>query len=449
MVPRPGDLLEQREDQRIEGQRALSVSEFNGVDAYNLLRTATEAFLLIETGVRIPTNRVGNVPGEASRLGRTIAFADLRTRLQRYLRDEQQYLNRIVDAMGGSPTDDYAGCAYVIPPGDPRRFSDRLLFRDGFRYPLMLELIWSYWLEEGMLVQSMNAISQRFQNRRGASERDPLAHLEIDPLRPLNNLLWGYIQDEYRRLTVARRAHEYDHHYGMTLYGKAVAGLRSADTRARFLEAFHNLLYHCTEFFKQADDTTVNADPFRVYNGLREVHLILAEGAHNQFGDLPWTARVEMLTQQWLLARPEMNEFLRGRAMVPYEEGWMGRVDTMKTLQGWTDSSISHFRSLAVFGEQLLLSIRYTDWIGIIEPEPAGDWALYWRPEIQNYLHAYRAVTGVDLSIADMTTQPSELRYMRPSELLRRRLQQSGAVPVASASASPHQSFRERRTTRQ
>ena len=29
---------------------------------------------------------------------------------------------------------------------------------------------------------------------RGAGDRDPLANLEIDPLRPLNNLLWGYIQ---------------------------------------------------------------------------------------------------------------------------------------------------------------------------------------------------------------------------------------------------------------
>ena len=30
-----------------------------------------------------------------------------------------------------------------------------------------------------------------------------LAHLEIDPLRPLNNLFWGYIQNEYTRLTRA------------------------------------------------------------------------------------------------------------------------------------------------------------------------------------------------------------------------------------------------------
>ena len=95
------------------------------------------------------------------------------------------------------------------------------------------------------------------------------------------------------------------------------------------------------------------------------MHLLLAEGAHNQFGDLPWTARVEMLIQQWLLARPEMRDFLQSRPMVPYKEPWMGEVDTMKTLQGWTDVTVTHFRDLAVFGEQILLSIRYGDWIDI------------------------------------------------------------------------------------
>ncbi len=37
--------------------------------------------------------------------------------------------------------------------------------------PSLIELIWSYWLEEGMLVQTMNAIARRFQNRRGSRER--------------------------------------------------------------------------------------------------------------------------------------------------------------------------------------------------------------------------------------------------------------------------------------
>ena len=273
-----------------------------------------------------------------------------------------------------------------------------------------------------MLVQTMNAICMRFQNRRGRLERDPLANLEIDALRPLNNLLWGYIQDEYNRLTVPRRAYEYDHHYGLKLVGKAVPELRSADSRSKFIEAFHNLLYRTAAFYREDADTTVIADGFALLSSLREVHLLLAEGAHNQFGDLPWTSRAEMLMIQWLLGRPEMREFLRGRAMVPYSERWMGQVDAMKKLQGWTDTSITHFRNLGVYGEQLLLSIRYGDWNEITDQDNAKTWARSWRPEIQGYIHAYMAATGVDLSedIVDFRAAPA--RYAQPSLLLEERI---------------------------
>ena len=135
--------------------------------------------------------------------------------------------------------------------------------------------------------------------------------------------------------------------------------MRPPTRRSQFLEAFHNLLQLCTMFYKQDDDTTVIADAFPVLNALKEVHLILSQGAHNQFGDLPSTARIEMLMQQWILARPEFREFLPTRIMVAYPEPWMDRVDAMKKLQGWTDTSVLHFRNLAVFGEQMLLSIRY------------------------------------------------------------------------------------------
>ena len=66
---------------------------------------------------------------------------------------------------------------------------------------------------------------------------------------------------------------------------------------------------------------------------------------------MPWTARAEMLVQQWILSRPEFREFLGGHPMAPYREPWMGRVDTMKQLQGWGDASVTRFRDLGVFGE--------------------------------------------------------------------------------------------------
>src|SRR5262249_45607744 len=154
-------------------------------------------------------------------------------------------------------------------------------------------------------------------------------------------------------------AYEYDHHYGLTLEGKAVPELRTADSRSKFLETFHNLLALAWAFHKQDDDMTVKADAHPVLNALRDNHMLLTEGAHNQFGDLPSTARIEMLMQQWLLARPEFREVLPTRIMVAYPEPWMDRVDAMKKLQNWSDTSVLHFHHLAKYGEQILLSIRY------------------------------------------------------------------------------------------
>lgn len=284
--------------------------------------------------------------------------------------------------------------------------------------PCFIELLWSYWLEEAGLVQTMNAITWRFQNRRGPGERDPLASLEIDPLRPLNNYLWGYIQDEEHRLTVVRRAYEYAHSYGLTLLGKAVPEVIPADSRPRFIESLHNLLHLCSVFYKEDDDTTVVADGFPLLNALKEVHLLLTQGAGNQYGDLPWNARLEMLMQQWLLARPEFREFLPRRVTVDYPEEWMHSVESMKTLQGWSSASVLHFRDLAKFGEQIILSIRYEAWPSLIDAQDAANWARYWRPEIQGYIYAYRAVTGVDVTERPDATAPALLLRERMRESL-------------------------------
>ncbi|HEX8659735.1 MAG TPA: hypothetical protein VF690_19485, partial [Hymenobacter sp.] len=197
--------------------------------------------------------------------------------------------------------------------------------------------------------------------------------------------------------------------------------------RSNFLRGFHSLLRAAVEFYQQANFTTVIPDGFPILNHLREVHLSLAEGAHNQYGDLPWTSRAEMLSQQWLLARPEMREFLGGRIMVPYTEPWMDRVDNMKSLQGWNTTNITHFRDLATFGEQLLLSVRYGSWNDpTIGAQNAANWAHYWRTEIQRYLHAYKAVTGVDIASdivdARITVPASEDRYLQPSQLIERQV---------------------------
>jgi len=394
----------------------------HGPYAYALLKLATQVFLTFECGVVIRDHEWGynlfDIDNERIRLNDfSVSLTDLQARLRQYLTpfDSQAvlpYLDRILQTLLLlSPQRDKEILPYCYG-----------ILQHRLTCPSLLELIWSYWHEEGMLVQTINAIAFRFQNRRSAP-RDPLGELELDPLRPLNNLLWGLIQDEHNRLTVARRAYEYDHHYGLTIIGKAVPNMATADSRSKFIEAFHNLLYRTAVFYREDSDTTVIADAFPLLNALKEVHLLLAEGAHNQFGDLPWTARAEMLSMQWLLARPEMREFLRGRYMVPYQEMWMGAVDSMKKLQGWTDTTITHFHELAVTGERILLSIRYGDWVDIENTqEQAKNWARYWKPEIQRYMHGYQAITGVDL-MADVTdTRNAAERFLQPSVLLQRRL---------------------------
>lgn len=383
----------------------------HGVDAYQLLRTATEAFLLLFCGVVIRPEDYSREEERARLGGRDLSHQQISDLLTSYLGNGiLPYLDRVTAGLR-SGRNESPFCSDRIP-------NDLLA-------PCLLELIWSYWHEEGMLVQAVNAVSLRFQNKRGPADREPLANFELHPLRPLTNLLWGYIQDEDRRLTVARRAYEYEHHYGLGLIGKAVPKLRAADRRSKFLEAFHGLLHQAALFYERDANTTIIADGFPLLNALREVHMILAEGAHNQFRDLPWTARVEMLVQQWLLARPEMREFLGGRAMVPYAEPWMGQVDSLKRLQGWPDAPVTPFHDLAVHGEQIILSVRYGDWSVVNDQDQARNWVRYWRPEIQRYLHAYQAVTGIDLAATSQDKQAGlRINATPPSVLLQQRATQ-------------------------
>jgi hypothetical protein len=384
-------------------------TNLHGIGAYKVLKTATEIFLLLECGVPADRDFPNNSPRinlleEQARLGEPVTAEDIAVRLKQYLGDPPQlpYITRVVEA--------------AFPEFERAASRPHRGLLTSINEPCLLELIWSYWHEEGMLMQTMNAIGQRFQNIRRPSERDPLLNMEIDPLRPVNNLLWGFIQDEQNRLSVARRAHEYLNEYGLPIYGRATSMHSAAETRSKFLEAFNNLLHQSSVFFKEDFQTTVIADGFPLLNALKEVHLILAQGANNQFGDLPWTARAEMLISEYVLSRPEIRDFLQGRVMVPYKEAWMPQVDIMKTLQGWSDVTVTHFRDLGVFGEQLLLSIRYGDWIDINDENSAKNWARYWRPEIQGYLHAYRAATGIDL------TNPDTVDSTIPAVLLQKRM---------------------------
>jgi len=338
-------------------------------------------------------------------------------------------------------------CSPIVDPGDvaadylkngrlpyvdaiAQRFPDALigdpcsdLNPELLTEPFPIELFWSYWEEQAGLVQTLNHILARFQNRRVTRGQDPLARFDLSPLRPLRHFLWSWAEDESSRLSVRHRAAEYRYEYGLVLVGRAVPDPGYfVEANSRFLESFHTLLHEALVFFTLDDDTTVNADAFRVYNALRDTHLVLAEGASNSFGDLPTQARIEMLVMQWLLSQPEVRDFLGGKPMVPYEEPWMDRVDTMRSLAGWAPTSVTHFHELAVRGEQLLLTIRWGNWNSTtVTADSARNWARTWRNQIQRYVHAYRAATGVDLTVAPDAQQPGHLLARRVADRNRRR----------------------------
>ena len=370
---------------------------FDG-DAYQLLKVATEFFVYAEAG---RLEELGSVDSRATSYLSDDYVAHFRRAYLKQLSGQASspgvlpYLKRIRMRLLELPVKKSVSLGLR-----PDQYG---ILRSRLTSPPLLELIWNYWIEQGMMVQTMNLVSLRFQNIRRGPGPDPLANLELDPLRPLSNILWGYLQDEINRLTVARRAYEYAHGLGLQLVGKAVPEMHPADVRSQFLPTFHDLLRLAWVFFREDDDKTVDADAFPLLNALRELHFVISEGAHNQFGDLPMRARIEMLMQQWILARPEMRDFLRGRTATPYPEVWMDRVDAMKQLQNWNDASVINYNDLATFGEQIILSVRYGDWNTTPNPAEAANWARAWRPQIQRYTHALRIVSGIDLSTADVT----------------------------------------------
>lgn len=370
-------------------------SPFVKSEEYNLIKFATEFYMLKKFGLN-EKELIGYV-GSSGKLPYYDFVIDR-------IRDDLKFDSLIGD--------------YEDRGSDVDRREVQRLFN-----PFMTELIWSYWMEQAGLVQTMNVINLRFQNIRTDVYSDRLQRFDADPLRPLSYILWGYIQDEQHRLSLPRRVNEYDHEYGLLLTGRAVNKLTPVDTRVKFLEAFHNLLNLSFVYFKESDDTTYIADAFPVLNALREVHLLLAEGNHNAYGNLTWTARQEMMMQQYILARPEMREFLGGRVMVPYPETWMDRVDSMRHIQQWGETSVLHYYELAIHGEQILLSIRYGNWSDVtLDRNNAANWAQEFRNNIYRYTHAYRVVTGVDLT--QDKVQSTSTFAIQPAYLIQQRLLQ-------------------------
>ena len=200
-----------------------------------------------------------------------------------------------------------------------------------------VELIWAYWMDECGLAQTMNLILARFQNRRIGGGRDVLSRFNANPLLPIANLLWGFAEAEEGRLTVRRRAAEYRNMYGLPMQGKAVPPASAwIDDRSQFLSAFHNLLnatYRLLQGARRQDrgrrrvPAAVEPAGAAPRPGLRRAQPV----------PCPRPAHPAGVPRDAVDPRPaRVREFLGGPTMVPQEEQWMDRVDTMKELQGWS-----------------------------------------------------------------------------------------------------------------
>jgi hypothetical protein len=251
-----------------------------------------------------------------------------------------------------------------------------------------------------MVMRTMDAISERFQNVYSSGENDGLASYEISPLRKfgVGDSLWDWINHEPTRLNPRRRIQEYQHQYGPIVLDRNVSSVRPADVRTAFPTAFMRLLSLCEVFYKEDGLTTYYPDTFQVAVALREVHQILAMGAGNAAPQLTFAARVETLMMQLMLSYSELRAFLHVREMVPYDEAWMASVDAMKDLQRWQEPSISisHHRDLAVYGERIIASIRLGDWTAGDETN-SRNWMLHYRNAIKRFAFAYRAISGAEL----------------------------------------------------
>lgn len=285
------------------------------------------------------------------------------------------------------------------------------------------DLIWSYWMEEAGLVQAMNILALRFQNRAIPGKAEFLRNFELDALRPLSHFIWEYIEAEPHRLSVVRRAYEYEHEYGLRLVGKAVDGMDPYERRHGFIGGFNMLVHLAHKLFRDEDDLQRKADAFPLLNQLQELQSLVQEGAHNQYPELVKKARTEMLMQQYIFTLSPVQEFIRSRPMVVYEEPWMGPLDAMRQAMGWDPVSVSVYHKLAEKSETLLTTIRNYDWVHENVTDAARSWAQSFRNEIQSYAHSYRTVTGIDLTEALLVPEHAS----QPSQLIRSRLEKAKA----------------------
>ncbi len=167
---------------------------FPNVDRYRLLKAATEVFMMTHCGVALGDFSRVDLDEESRRLNRPVDRDDLNAQMRDYLERVPGGEGEFLDVLPylGLIRLQLRDVAVVEDDDDDAAQVCFGILAEKLTHPLLLELIHSYWLDESRLVQTLNAVMWRFQNRASAPRgRDPLASLNVDPLRPLSSLLWG------------------------------------------------------------------------------------------------------------------------------------------------------------------------------------------------------------------------------------------------------------------
>ena len=150
---------------------------FTDTDAYRVVKAATEAFVMVNCGILAQPRPFDDARDRLYFARARPAVPDQRSRVPSSTRtiwstllggerSERQdaTLSRRHPRQAAGHRDQARAVREIAPE---QASACHGILQEKLTNPCLLELIWSYWHEEGMLVQTLNAITRRFQNVRG------------------------------------------------------------------------------------------------------------------------------------------------------------------------------------------------------------------------------------------------------------------------------------------
>ena len=190
---------------------------FTDADAYRVVKAATEAFVMVNCGVGVEQDPLPFDP-DPNRPNRDDAYLDRRDLPIPVLGLNAAFNQYLVPANGDKTLPYLAAIRRKLPDIPIKRtlFEDALprgtidncfgLLQEKLTNPCLLELIWSYWHEEGMLVQTMNAITPALPERTRHRRPGPACQSGDRSAAPAQQPALGLHPGRAAPADVARRA---------------------------------------------------------------------------------------------------------------------------------------------------------------------------------------------------------------------------------------------------